>query len=208
MCLSCWAWQNDNHFRKLLGQKMVDAIKHFLFLGFSMAISHKLFWFIVFPKSFLGSLHSHRPLPVQWMAMGNTPRNSHWEHGEAKRLPLTVEIFFFCILSSEGGLFGLVGWEKKPAYNEDVLESVPGNPCAPWKWAFQHWCNSTNIRIAKFKHENKESLSSTMFWPSNFPTWLSFRLGPLTHTRYVPKVDPSIFGEQSVMLCFGPDVLW
>ncbi|CAK9877085.1 unnamed protein product [Sphagnum jensenii] len=28
----------------------------------------------------------------------------------------------------------------------------------------------------------------------NFPTWLSFRLGPLTHTRYVPKVHPSIFG--------------
>jgi hypothetical protein len=128
MYLSCWVWQNDNHFGKLLGQKMVDAIKHFLFLGFPMAISHKLFWFIVFPKSFFGSLHSQWPFPVQGTAMVNTPRNSNWEQSEPKRLPLTVEIFFFCILSSIGGLLGLVGWEKKPAYNQSLVTHVhPGN---------------------------------------------------------------------------------
>ncbi len=171
-----------------------------------------------FPTSSFGSLCSPRAFLVHYIPNGHSLcKERPWGtlQGTAigntvnqKRLPLTVEIFFFCILSSIGELLGLVGWEKKPAYNEDVLESIPGNPCAPWKWTFQHWCNTTNIGIAKFKHENKESLSSTMFCPSNFPTWLSFRLGPLTRTRYVSKVNPWIFGEQSVMLCFGPDVLW
>lgn len=127
MCLNCWAWQNDNHFGKLLWQKMVDAIKHFLFLGFPMAISHKLFWFNVFPKSFFGSLHSQWPFPVQGTTMENAPRISHWEHGEPKKLPLTVEIFFFCILSSIEGLLGLVGWEKKPLTVEMPIMKVSWN---------------------------------------------------------------------------------
>jgi len=184
MCLNCWAWQNDNHFGKLLWQKMVDAIKHFLFLGFPMAISHKLFWFNVFPKSFFGSLHSQWPFPVQGTTMENAPRISHWEHGEPKRLPLTVEIFFFCILSSIEGLLGLVGWEKKPLTVEMPIMKV-----------------SWNQSLVTHVHPRNEHFN-------NGATPPTFRLGPLTCTRYVSKVNPWIFGEQSVMLCFGPDVLW
>jgi hypothetical protein len=82
-------------------------IKHFLFLGFPMAISHKLFWFIVFPKSFFGSLHSQWPFLVQGTAMGNTPRNSNWEHGEPKKTPINSRNLLLLHLVINRGIIGI-----------------------------------------------------------------------------------------------------
>jgi hypothetical protein len=113
-----------------------------------------------------------------------------------KEAPINGIIFVILKCHTNRGTILAVGWDKKRHDVKEIMGSKSSHVshaftdhssffyCAPWKWVLlQHWCNTTNIGIAKFftkkipRHGNKESISSTIFSPSNFPTWLSFHPG-------------------------------